>query len=570
MSRRSLLQLYRDEFTGYNATRFQQDLMAGLTVAAVALPLALAFGVASGATAAAGLVTAIVGGLVIGLLSGAPYQISGPTGAMSAVLILLVQRYGLTGIWVAGLMAGILLLIIGLLRLGRFIAFIPAPVISGFTSGIALIIFIGQIDNFLGIQTPGTESALFKFLAYFQGGFVPNWQAIALGSVVIATMLFWPARLNARFPASLLGIILATGLNAVLRWPVPVIGAIPQTLLLADRLSLSAIPWDSLSQFVAPALTITALGAVESLLCGAVASNMTGIRLQANQELIGQGIGNMVLPFFGGVPATAAIARSSVGIKSGGRTRLVSVIQSLGLLLSMFLLAPVMSRIPLTALAGVLMITALRMNEWQSIRFIFGRRFKTAMITFLVTMIATITLDLTQAILIGAFLTGAVFLSQMANLDIDIQQIDPDRLRQKGIENTGSCRHVEVAFLTGPIFFAATGHFNEAFAQLKETHALVLSMRGVPYIDMSGLEAIKRLHEQLHKSGTLLMFAGVHKNAMRMMERAGLVDEIGADHFFWSSDQAIVEAEARGCRLCAAEAGAVAPRQWPNGLRIAR
>ena len=553
MSRRSLPQLYRDEFTGYNAARFQQDLMAGLTVAAVALPLALAFGVASGATAAAGLVTAIIGGLVIGLLSGAPYQISGPTGAMSAVLIVLVQRYGLTGIWVAGLMAGILLLIIGLLRLGRFIAFIPAPVISGFTSGIALIIFIGQIDNFLGVQTPGTESALFKLLGYFQGGFAINWQAVVLGSVVVVTMLLWPARLNARFPASLLGIVLATALNAVLRWPVPVIGAIPQTLLLADRLSLSAIPWDNLSAFVAPALTITALGAVESLLCGAVASNMTGIRLQANQELIGQGVGNIVIPFFGGVPATAAIARTSVGIKAGGKTRLVSVVQSAGLLLSMFLLAPVMSRIPLTALAGVLMVTAARMNEWAAIRFIFGHRFKTAMITFLVTMVATITLDLTQAILIGAFLTGAVFLSQMASLDIEMQDVDPVKLREKGIENAGRCGHVQVAFLTGPLFFAATGHFNEAFAPLRDTHALILSMRGVPHIDMSGLEAVKRLHEQLERQGTILMFAGVHRNAMRMMERAGLVDEIGGENFFWSSDQAIVEAERRGCPLCAAE-----------------
>ena len=553
MSRRSLPQLYRDEFTGYNAARFQQDVMAGLTVAAVALPLALAFGVASGATAAAGLVTAIIGGLVIGLLSGAPYQISGPTGAMSAVLIVLVQRYGLTGIWVAGLMAGILLLIIGLLRLGRFIAFIPAPVISGFTSGIALIIFIGQLDNFLGVQTLGTESALFKLLGYFQGGFAVNWQAVVLGSVVVVTMLLWPARLNARFPASLLGIVLATALNAVLRWPVPVIGAIPQTLLLADRLSLSAIPWDNLSVFVAPALTITALGAVESLLCGAVASNMTGIRLQANQELIGQGVGNIVIPFFGGVPATAAIARTSVGIKAGGKTRLVSVVQSAGLLLSMFLLAPVMSRIPLTALAGVLMVTAARMNEWAAIRFIFGHRFKTAMITFLVTMLATITLDLTQAILIGAFLTGAVFLSQMASLDVEMQDVDPGKLREKGIENAGKCRHVRVAFLTGPLFFAATGHFNEAFTPLKDTHALILSMRGVPHIDMSGLEAIRRLHEQLTRQDTLLMFAGVHRNAMRMMERAGLVEEIGRENFFWSSDQAIVEAERQGCPLCAAE-----------------
>ncbi len=288
-------------------------------------------------------------------------------------------------------------------------------------------------------------------------------------------------------------------------------------------------------------------------MCGAVASNMTGIRLQANQELIGQGVGNIVIPFFGGVPATAAIARTSVGIKAGGKTRLVSVVQSAGLLLSMFLLAPVMSRIPLTALAGVLMITAARMNEWAAIRFIFGHRFKTAMITFLVTMVATITLDLTQAILIGAFLTGAVFLSQMASLDIEMQDVDPVKLREKGIENAGRCGHVQVAFLTGPLFFAATGHFNEAFAPLRDTHALILSMRGVPHIDMSGLEAVKRLHEQLERQGTILMFAGVHRNAMRMMERAGLVDEIGGENFFWSSDQAIVEAERRGCPLCAAE-----------------
>ncbi len=376
MPRRNLIRLYRDEFGGYNLQKFQQDVFAGLTVAAVALPLALAFGVASGATAAAGMVTGILAGLVIGGLSGAPYQISGPTGAMSAVLILLVKQYGLQGIWIAGLMAGALLMVIGLLRLGRFIAFIPSPVITGFTAGIALIIFIGQIDNFLGIQTAGADSALLKLFVYFKGGFLPDWRALLLGLVVIASMLFWPARWNARFPASLLGIILATAVNWGLGWPVQVIGEIPQTMLLSDRLSIANIPWAQLPEFIGPALTITALGAVESLLCGAVASNMTGIRLQANQELVAQGVGNMLIPFFGGVPATAAIARTSVGIKSGGQTRLVSVVHALGLLLSMFLLAPVMGRVPLAALAGVLMVTAWRMNEWESIRFIFSRRFK--------------------------------------------------------------------------------------------------------------------------------------------------------------------------------------------------
>jgi SulP family sulfate permease len=550
MPRRSLARLYKDEFTGYSLAKFQQDLLAGLTVAAVALPLALAFGVASGASAAAGLVTAILAGFLMGFLGGAPYQISGPTGAMSAVLIVLVQRYGLEGIWVAGLLSGAFLLVIGLLRLGRFIAFIPSAVISGFTSGIALIIFIGQIDNFLGIKTPGTDTAAQKLVGYFSGGFTPNFQAIAIGLIVIATMALWPAKWNARFPASLLGILLATLLSSTLGWSVAMIGDIPRTLFLADRLSLSHIPWDNLPEFLAPTLTITALGAVESLLCGAVGSNMTGVRLQANQELIAQGVGNMVIPFFGGVPATAAIARSSVGIKSGGQTRLVSVIHALGLLLSMFLLAPYMAKIPLAALAGVLMVTAVRMNEWPAIKFIFGKRFKTDMIAFTITMIATIVLDLTQAIIIGSILAGAIFLNKIASIDIDVQEVDREKLRQRGIETEGKCQHVRVAFLTGPLFFAATGQFNEAFQNLGDTHALILSMRGVPLVDAAGIESIHRLHERLHKQGGALMFAGVHDNARNMLERGGVVETIGVENFFWSSDQAIVEAEKRGCGFC--------------------
>lgn len=550
MPRRSLARLYKDEFSNYSLAKFQQDLLAGITVAAVALPLALAFGVASGATAAAGLVTAILAGFLIGALGGAPYQISGPTGAMSAVLIVLAQRYGLEGIWVAGMLSGFLLLLIGIMRLGRFIAFIPSAVISGFTSGIALIIFIGQIDNFLGVKTEAAETAAFKLFGYFKGGFIPDWHAMIIGLVVILTMFLMPAKWSARFPSSLLGLILATLLNWTLGWSTQIIGDIPQTLLLGDRLSLGNIPWANLSDFIAPTLTITALGAVESLLCGAVGSNMTGVRMQANQELIAQGIGNMVIPFFGGVPATAAIARSSVGIKSGGQTRLVSIIHAIGLLLSMFLLTPLMEKIPLAALAGVLMVTAVRMSEWNAIKFMFGKMFKTDMIAFTVTMLATIVLDLTQAILIGSFLAGAVFLNKIASISIEVQEVDIDRLKQRGIETEGKCKHVRVAFLTGPLFFAAAGQFNEAFSDLKETHALILSMRGVSLIDTAGIEALHKLHERLHKQGGTLMFAGVHENARQMMERGGLIQTIGEENFFWSSDQAIVEAERRGCKFC--------------------
>jgi sulfate permease, SulP family len=561
MTHDSFFQRVHDEFSSYGLAKFRQDLLAGLTVAAVALPLALAFGVASGASASAGLITAILSGVIIGGLSGAPYQISGPTGAMSAVLIVLAEKHGVSGIWVAGMLAGMLLFVIGVARLGRFIAFVPAPVIAGFTSGIALIIAIGQIDNLLGIESGKASSAALKLLGYFKGGLVPDWHALTLGTVVILSMVFWPKGWHGRFPASLLGIIVATVLTALFDWSVPVIGAIPQTLLLDQRLTFDLIPWAHLKEFVAPTLAITALGAVESLLCGAVASNMTGIRLHANQELIAQGIGNAMIPFFGGVPATAAIARSSVGIKSGGQTRMVSIVHALGLLTSMFLLGPMMARIPLAALAGVLMVTAWRMNEWKAIDYIFSHHFKTAMITFLVTMIATVVLDLTEAILLGAFLSGAIFLNQSASIDIDVQEVDPEKLRKRGIQNAGSCRHVRVAYLTGPLFFAATSNFNEALARFESTHALILSMRGVPLIDTSGLQAMTALFHKLKKQGITLSVAAAHPDVLRMMERGGLLSVIGPENIFWSSDQAIVALENRGCRFCANEEMAVNRQQ---------
>jgi SulP family sulfate permease len=274
------------------------------------------------------------------------------------------------------------------------------------------------------------------------------------------------------------------------------------------------------------------------------------VLLQANQELVGQGIGNMLIPFFGGVPATAAIARTSIGIKSGGHTRLVSIIHSLGLLLSMFFLAPVMARIPLAALAGVLMVTAIRMNEWPAIRFMFEKRLKSDILAFVITMLAIITLDLTQAILIGSLMAAAIFLNKIASIAVDVQEVDPEKLAAKGIETTGECRHVRVTFLTGPLIFAESGQFNKAFANLSQTHALILSMCGVPLIDTSGIEAIRHLYERLHKQGGTLMFAGVHENVHAMLERGGLTDQIGLENFFWSSDQAIVIAERRGCKFC--------------------
>ncbi|MEZ4709408.1 MAG: SulP family inorganic anion transporter [Caldilineaceae bacterium] len=545
MQHLSLRQLWLREFANYTAEKFRQDLLAGLTVGAVALPLALAFGVASGSTAAAGLVTAILSGIIIGALSGAPYQISGPTGAMSAVLILVSQRYGVEALWVTGVLSGAVILAIGLLRMGRFIAYIPAPVITGFTSGIAVIIFVGQIDNFLGVHTPGADSAALKLIHYFGGGFSPNWFTVVTGLIVVAVMIFWPANWGRFVPGSLVGIILASLAAGLGSWPVESIGAIPRTILLEERLTFGTIPWQSMSGLIAPTISIAALGAVESLLCGAVASKMTGVRLQANTELIAQGLGNLIIPFFGGVPATAAIARTSVGIKSGGQTRLVSIIHALALLAAALLFAPIISRIPLAALAGVLMVTSYRMNEWNAIHFIFGKRFKTGMITFFITLLATITLDLTQAIIIGAAISALIFINQVASLQIDVQAVNAQKLRERGIDLHGTGEQIRVAYLTGPLFFAATSGFNETFAQTDDLQTLILSMRAVPMIDVSGLEALTALHEQLHEVGKTLMLSGVQPSVMRYLQRSGLYAAIGQENFFWGADRAIVEADAR-------------------------
>ncbi len=535
-----LLAAWRREFADYDWAIFRRDLLAGLTVGAVALPLALAFGVASGADAAAGLVTAILAGVVIAGLGGASFQISGPTGAMSAVLIVLAQRYGLAGIWVAGAMAGVFLLLLGLFRLGRYIAFIPSPVITGFTSGIALIIAIGQIDNFLGITTPKAENNLVKLMGYFTHPIAPDRHAVALALIVMLVMILLP-RLTKAVPGSLAGIALATLVALLAGWQVPEIGAIPRTILLDQRLTWSTIPWGALPNLLPAAISIAALGGIESLLCGAVGATMTGKPLDSNQELIGQGIGNMLIPFFGGVPATAAIARSSVGIKSGGMTRVMSFVHAGVLLLSVFALGPLIGRIPLAALAGVLMITAWRMNEWESIHFFTRTRLKHAIVGVLVTMIATVALDLTQAILIGIAISALIYIRQSAgSVGVTSESVDPARLRQIGQRVLTTDKSTHIYYLTGPLFFGSVHPVLEAFETARDYRAIVISMRGVPLIDAMGSQALTQIVEEQHHRGGTVLFSGLQPAVREMFGRTGLLKTIGEENIFWSADQAIV------------------------------
>lgn len=323
------------EFHGYNAKLFSKDLMAGLTVTAVALPLALAFGVSSGASAAAGLITAIIAGLVISIFSGASFQISGPTGAMTAVLITIVAKYQMQGVFIACLIAGIILLLFGLFKIGNLVSFIPMPVVTGFTSGIAIIIALGQIDNFCGTTSVG-DSALMKLFSYTTLGFSPNWFAVLTGLLVVAIMVFYPKKWNNIVPSSLVAIIVAALVSNGFGFDVATVGEIPQTLLPEQRLTIAGIDWAVAKELIAPAFTIAMLAMIESLLCGSAAARMKKEPFNADRELVAQGIGNILIPFFGGVPATAAIARTSVAIKSGGVTRLTGIIHAVGLLLSMF------------------------------------------------------------------------------------------------------------------------------------------------------------------------------------------------------------------------------------------
>jgi len=526
----------KQEFEGYNRKKFAQDAMAGLTVTAVALPLALAFGVCSGADAASGLITAIIAGILIGSLSGASYQISGPTGAMAAILMSLAMKSGMESVFLAGFISGIILLIAAVFHFGRLVSFIPSPVVTGFTSGIAIIIALGQVDNFLGTVSQG-ENAIQKLLSYAELGFSPNMYAILFGLLVIFVMIIWPKKWNEKFPSSLAGIIIALAINWILELPVGVVGEIPKTLFSDNRLTIGAFSVSNIIKILNPAVSIAMLGMIESLLCGASAGKMKNEKLNADRELIAQGIGNIIIPLFGGVPATAAIARTSVAIKSGGQTRLVSVIHSVGLLASMFLLGSVMSKIPLSALAGVLMVTAWRMNEWHEIKYIFDKKFGTAIIEFVITMLATVMFDLTIAILIGVFSGIMIFVVKNSELKIDVSKVDLKRI--KGHEVASDHTNTKIVYLTGPLFFITREKLGQIIEHAVDTENMIISMRAVTSIDESAVSEFKEVVTKMSKIGTRVLLCGVQPNVKEMLDRSGLTDLIGEDCFSWDAIEAL-------------------------------
>lgn len=527
----------KKEFKGYNRSVLMKDILSGLTVTAVALPLALAFGVSSGATGASGLITAIFAGIVIALLGGASYQISGPTGAMTAVLVPIALKYGLQGILIAGLLSGAILLAAGLLKIGRIVNYIPMPVITGFTSGIAVIIALGQIDNLFGTLSKG-QNAIQKLLSYSSLGFKPSFTSLGIGLLVIAIMILWPKKLNMIIPSSLVGIIAAVLVSLAFNLHVAVVGDIPRKLVLDDRLKFSSITLENIKALLLPSISIAALGLIETLLCGSSAGRMKNEKINADRELVAQGIGNMLIPFFGGVPATAAIARTSVAIKSGSQTRLTSVFHSIGLIISMFLLSPVMSRIPLSALAGVLMITAWRMNEWKSIKGIFSRKFGGAIWKFILTMTATIVFDLTIAIAVGVIFSLLLFLVRISDIDIIVSDIYPEKLSTENLDSA-ALENAKVIYFTGPLFFGTAEKLSSILLDLNNINLVILSMRGVPMIDISGSLVLHQCLRDLKGRGINVAFSAVHPKVCEMLKRTDTSSLISDDNIFWSTDEAI-------------------------------
>lgn len=518
----------------HSVAHWRGDLTGGLTAAVVALPLALAFAVASGVDPKAGLYTAIVAGIIAAVFGGSPVQITGPTGAMAVILVGIVAKYGIEKVWIAGVMAGIIQVALGVAKLGRLVKFIPYPVTAGFTNGIAVIIFCGQLNNFLGLQLPRSEHflpSLWQTVTHLEG---LNWAAVGLATVVIVIKLFW-ARITTTIPGSLVGLVLATAIASFLHLDVPTIGAIPQSLPLPQ-----SIPhWNDfglIRELINPALALAALGSIESLLSAVVADGMTvSEKHNSDRELIGQGLANMIVPFFGGIPATGAIARTAVNVRSGGKTRLSGVIHGIALAMIVLTLAPLAAQVPLAALAGILMVTSVRMVEWEAIGLLVRATYSDFAVMIL-TWAVTIFFDLVLAVEIGLIAAGALFIKRMS--DLNLARIPETEAFPPGVPLELS-KQIAVYRVDGPVFFGAAERFVTFLRDEPEVKYLILRMRFVPNMDTTGLVALEDIYHDLKRHGCRLLLTALQPEVYALLDRSGLLDKIGKDNCFETTDAAI-------------------------------
>ncbi len=513
---------------------YRGDLLGGVTAAIVALPLALAFAVASGVEPKAGLYTAIVAGIVAAVCGGSKVQITGPTGAMAVILVGIVGKYGIEKVWIAGAIAGMIQVALGLAKLGQLVKFIPYPVTAGFTNGIAVIIFCGQLNIFFGLKLPRSDHFLSGLWSTFENLNLINWESVAIASTVIVTKLFW-ARITSLIPGSLVGLILATALTSYFHLNISTIGEIPRSLPIPHGIS-GWQDWGLLRELINPALALAALGSIESLLSAVVADGMTvSEKHNSDRELIGQGIANMIVPFFGGIPATGAIARTAVNVRSGGKTRLSGVIHGVTIALIMLTLAPLASQIPLAALAGILMVTSARMIEWEAVK-LFIKADHADLGVMLLTWFITIGFDLILAIEVGLIAAGALFIKRMSELDL--AKIPEAEVFPPGLPLELS-RAIAVYRVDGPLFFGAAERFVTFLREEPKVKYLILRMRFVPNMDTTGLVALEDIYQDLNRRGCRLLLSGLQAEVQQKLERSGLLDKIGLNNCFDSTDVAI-------------------------------
>jgi SulP family sulfate permease len=539
----------------YDRHQFASDLTAGVIVGVVAIPLAIAFAIASGVTPGRGLWTAIVAGFIISVLGGSRVQIGGPTGAFVVIVYGIVQKYGIDGLTVATLMAGVILVAMGLARLGSAIKFIPHPVITGFTSGIAVIIFSGEVKDFLGLRmgpVPADFLEKWRALGSHLGNISPTATGVAL--VSLAIIVLWP-RVSRRVPGTFVALIVATALVQLLHLPVETIGT--RFGAIAPSVPHPQVPHLSLEQvtaLVGPAFTIAMLGAVESLLSAVVADGMIGSRHRSNMELVAQGVANLVTPLFGGIPATGAIARTATNIKNGGRTPVAGVTHALTLLVVTLFVGQWASLIPMATLAAILVVVSYHMSEWRT--FLDELRApRSDALVLLTTFTLTLLVDLTVGIGVGMVLAAFLFIRRMASVtevsavtdaltvgddEGDPYDVDPDGVRGRAIPPG-----VDVYEINGPFFFGAAETFRETIGQVAHSpRVLIVRMRHVHALDSTGMHVLADLARRSRQAGSTLLLAEVHAQPRAALSASPVLDAIGAENVVGAFDEALERARA--------------------------
>ena len=525
----------------YDKKTFMSDLMAGIIVGIVALPLAIAFGIASGVTPEKGIITAIVAGLVISLFGGSKVQIRGPTGAFIIIIYGIIQKYGFEGLTIATLMAGLFLVLFGLLRLGTIIKYIPYPIVVGFTSGIAVTIFTTQIKDLFGLTLPSNPSDFIeKWGVYLQNfNTIDPWCAlIGVASVVVIAVT---PRFSKKIPGSLIAIILMTIVALLLKNFAGVLSieTIGDRFSISNELPAAQVPdmnWETIKSLVSPAITIAILGAIESLLSATVADGVIGDHHDSNTELVAQGLANIASPLFGGIPATGAIARTMTNINNGGKTPVAGIIHAVVLLLIFLFLMPLAKYIPMACLAGVLVVVSYGMCGWRSFLELMKNP-KSDVTVLLITFFLTIIFDLTIAIEVGLIIACLLFMKRMSETT-DIKAITEEiDLNQDAEFSTGNLDHliipqgVEVYEINGPYFFGAGNKFEEIMASFGDRPKVrIIRMRKVPFVDSTGIHNLTNLCEMSKKEGIQIVLSGVREKVNGQLEHAGFYHLIGEEN----------------------------------------